>query len=209
MDAVICQADMQKIQVDFDTSTIKLFKQIGEAKAAWFSQNNWVNHLSRLIRFGLSVTDAENFQQFLGLAGEAAVWQWLWGDLGEFWEQQAFLHESKALSDGGQDLPGLDVKTRDLIYFSDPAKPDLLLTPNKINQNVYYVLCIVLLDKPIVPLELTVQIAGTISGQTVLDNQDKWYDQKLQRIVISQDKLAPIQTLRWAEHHINRKADNL
>jgi hypothetical protein len=71
------------------------------------------------------------------------------------------------------------------------------------------VLCIVLLDKPIVPLELTVQIAGTISGQTVLDNQDKWYDQKLQRIVISQDKLAPIQTLRWAEHHINRKADNL
>ena len=170
MEAAIVRTTLQNFQIEFDTSTTKLLWEIGKAKAAWFAQNNWVGALSRFLRFGITTPEAENYQQFFGLAGEAAVWQWLWGDLGEFWEQQAWLHESKALSDGGQDLPGLDVKTRDLIYHSDPTQPDLILTPNKINPDVWYVLCIVHLDQPKVPLELLVSIAGTIDGKTIQNN---------------------------------------
>ena len=193
-----------RVQIRLDTSTLDLIWSIAKAKSDWFRKNNWTSSLSRFLKFGLKPTEAEHFQQFIGLCGEAAVWQWLWGDLGEFWEQQAWLHESKALSDGGEDLPGLDVKTRDLMYHQFCHQPDLLLTQNRLNPSVHYVLAIVLLHQPVVPLELDVVIAGAISGQTVVEHQQEWFSDQLQKIVISQEYLTPPQTLRWTEHQINR-----
>ena len=196
--------DAMRIHITHDKSTTDLLWDIGKAKADWFRQNNWTSSLSRLVRFGLSVVEAEHYQQFLGLAGEAAVWQWLWGDLGEFWEQQAWLHESKALSDGGQDLPGLDVKTRDLIYHREIHQPDLLLTPHRINETIHYVLSVVSLAEPFKPLETDVHICGTISGLTVSHLQQRWFNAELKRLVIPQEELSPVQILRWQEHGVNQ-----
>ena len=193
-----------RVQIRLDTSTLDLIWSIAKAKSDWFRKNNWTSSLSRFLKFGLKPTEAEHFQQFIGLCGEAAVWQWLWGDLGEFWEQQAWLHESKALSDGGEDLPGLDVKTRDLMHHQFCHQPDLLLTQNRLNPNVHYVLAIVLLHQPVVPLELDVVIAGAISGQTVVEHQQEWFSDQLQKIVISQEYLTPPTVLKWTEHQINR-----
>ena len=197
-----------EIQIRFDDWTKDLLWKIAKAKADWFRENGWKSKLDRFLKFGLSMDQAEQWQQFLGLCGEAAVWHWLWGDLGEFWEQQAFLHETKALSDGGQDMPGLDVKTRDLIYHDHHSQPDLFLTPTGINPEIYYVLCVVLISQPVMPLELDVVISGAISGRTVLANSNEWFDDKLKRTVISQEFLTPVQTLKWNEHVINKRKGN-
>ena len=191
-------------RISFDKWTKNLLVDIGRAKADWFRFNNWPSHLNRFLRHGLTHEEAWHFQQFLGVCGEAALWQWLWGDLSEFWKQQAFLHESKALSDGGEDLPGLDVKTRDLMYHGTVSQPDLLLTQNRLNPKVHYVLCVVELDKPVVPLELNVSIMGCISGQVVVDRQQEWWDEKLKKVVVPQEFLSPPETLLWHEHKINK-----
>ena len=78
-----------RVQIRLDTSTLDLIWSIAKAKSDWFRANNWTSSLSRFLKFGLTTPEAERFQQFIGLCGEAAVWQWLWGDLGDFWEQQA------------------------------------------------------------------------------------------------------------------------
>lgn len=180
--------------ITFDSETTDLIWKIGQAKSDWFEKNNWPIFINRSIKFGVSESQARTYNQFCGLCGEAALWQWLYGDLSEFWKQQAFLHESKALTDGGQDMPGLDIKTRDLI--TDPV-PWLIITPEKLNTRIRYVLCVVQSHEPVKPDTVTVQIVGSIHGEVVDRLKDSWMNPNLNRITIDQEYLTPPEMLKW------------
>lgn len=199
------QEDHLRIQITHDHATTNLLWSAAGAKAAWFQQNHWASKLSRMAKFGITPTEAEHFQQFVGLSGEAAVWQWLWGDLEEFWEQQAELHESQTRTDGGQDLQGIDVKTRDLMHHSSDNLPDLLITPSRLKSHVHYLLAVACLSEPWRPQETVVVLCGAISGQAIHQQQRRWYSEKLRNLVIPQSDLAPITTLRWPEHPANSR----
>lgn len=195
-----------RIQITHDQATTNLLWSAAGAKAAWFQQNHWASKLSRMAKFGITPTEAEHFQQFVGLAGEAAVWQWLWGDLGEFWEQQSELHETQTRTDGGHDLPGgLDVKSRDLMHHSAAHLPDLLLTPSRLNPRSQYLLTVVCLAEPWRPQETEVVLCGAISGQVIQSQQSRWYSEKLRMLAIAQGDLSPVETLRWPEHKVNSR----
>ena len=180
--------------INFDAKTTQLLWNIAEAKSLWFKKNNWPIHIQRMAKFGISEEQARTYNQFCGLCGEAALWEWLYGDLSEFWEQQAYLHESQSLTDGGTDMPGLDVKTRDLIT---DAIPWLIITPHKLDPKVRYVLCVVQSEHPSKPETVSVDIIGSIHGEVVDRLKEHWWHEGLHRITIEQEYLTPPETLKW------------
>ena len=180
--------------IDFGPHTTNLLWRIGQEKSVLFKKNNWPIHIQRMDKFNISEEQARTYNQFCGLAGEAALWEWLYGDLSGFWEQQANLHESQALTDGGTDMGNLDVKTRDLI--TDPI-PWLIITPHKLDTKVRYVLCVVQSEHPSKPETVSVDIIGSIHGEVVERLKHHWWHEGLHRITIEQEFLTPPETLKW------------
>ncbi len=181
--------------VQFNHNDTALLWMAGSAKAEWFRSHRWPNTKTpKLASYNLTPDEEQHYMQFIGLAGEAAIHRILYGDLHRFWIAQG-LQQKSHRGDGGNDLPGLDIKCADMI---GGKVPNLLIQAKLIKPETIYILAIASVDEPKKPELLEVKVLGCIRGSSARVHGSIVEFHYLNYLV-SAEQLTPIDVLKWPE----------
>lgn len=184
--------------INIDENQAGLIWMAASAKAEWMLQHNWEPIESEKMKaWNLNKTDEQTYHQAIGLAGEAAVHLWIFGNLSRFFATQQ-INNNNHKGDGGEDIPGVNIKSVDNLC-KQPYKQMMLIRPSRISSDIIYLQTMVLIHNPYEFIyNLKVQIIGAISGSSVMANF-KVDAYPIPCYLIPFDLLYPPEALLWDE----------
>ena len=158
------------ININLEENQAALIWMAASAKADWMLSHGWpAIESQKLKNYGLTKEDEQTYHQAIGLAGEAAVHLWVYGNLSRFFAAQR-INQSSATGDGGEDLQGINVKAVDSLC-SLPMQQNLLVQSARLATNIIYLQTLVMVSEPFMFISnLNVKIIGAISGSSIANN---------------------------------------
>jgi hypothetical protein len=187
------------VVIELDENQAGLIWMAASAKADWMLAHGWPAIQSeKLKNYGLTKDDEQTYHQAIGLAGEAAVHLWVYGNLSRFFQAQR-INQSSATGDGGEDLQGINVKAVDSLC-SLPMQQNLLVQSPRLSTNIIYLQTLVMISEPFMFISnLKVKIVGAISGSSIATNFKPSHGNP-PCYMVPFELLFPPEALLWNEH---------
>jgi len=184
--------------ISIDENQAGLIWMAASSKAEWMNKNNWPPIQSgKMKSWNLNPTEEQTYHQAIGLAGEAAVHLWIFGNLSRFFIQQQ-INNDGTKGDGGEDIPGVNIKAVDSLC-NEPLKQMMMIPPSRISSDIIYLQTMVIINNPYEFIyNLRVQIIGAISGASIMNNF-KIDHAPIPCYQIPFDLLYPPEALLWDE----------
>ena len=187
------------ITIELDQNQAGLIWMAASAKADWMISHGWPAIQSeKLKNYGLTKDDEQTYHQAIGLAGEAAVHLWVYGNLSKFFEAQR-INQAAAIGDGGEDMAGINIKAVDSLC-SLPMQQNLLVQSARLSTNIIYLQTLVMISEPFMFISnLKVKIVGAISGSSIANNFKPSHGNP-PCYMVPFELLFPPEALLWNEH---------